>query len=292
LGYYRRARQLHDTANLVIQNHGGRLPADYDQLRALPGIGRYTAGAILSIAYELPYPILEANTIRLFARLLLMESDPRSSTNQKLLWQFSEAILPTTRAGDFNQALMELGSEICRASSPRCNRCPLRRLCPTARLGRQDEIPAAGRKVNYETSREDLIIVRRGGRYLIRQCAEGERWAGLWDFPRVSAHRDDDQNQNTNQNGSGENRASVLAQQLRRMSGLDVQLRNAHRQLLHSVTRFRITLRCWVADRVRGSLKLNSHNLHWAESSQLAKLPMSATGRKIVNLISSTGLFE
>ena len=110
LGYYRRARQLHQAARLICSRHGGRFPRDIDQLRRLPGIGRYTAGAILSIAFDQPQPILEANTSRLFSRLLAWSGDAASTAGQKLGWAMAEAVVPRRHPGRFNQALMELGA--------------------------------------------------------------------------------------------------------------------------------------------------------------------------------------
>ena len=116
----------------------------------MPGIGRYTAGAILSIANDQRLPILEGNTIRLFARLLGMKSDPRTTANQKVLWEFAETILPRLRCGDFNQSLMEVGNQICKPKQPLCDRCPIASLCPTFVKGWQEIIPAKGKKVIYE----------------------------------------------------------------------------------------------------------------------------------------------
>ena len=113
LGYYRRARQLHEAAQRIVAEHGGQFPRDLDAVRRLPGIGRYTAGAILSIAFDARAPILEANTTRLLARLLAYRGDPASAPGQRLLWAMAEAVLPAREAGRFNQALMELGSQVC-----------------------------------------------------------------------------------------------------------------------------------------------------------------------------------
>jgi A/G-specific adenine glycosylase len=131
LGYYRRARQMHAAAKLICEKHDAKFPLDFDQVLALPGVGRYTAGAILSISTDQRLPILEGNTIRLFARLMGLKTDPKTSANQARLWEFSESLLPSKLVGDFNQALMELGSEICTPRNPDCPHCPLLKFCPT-----------------------------------------------------------------------------------------------------------------------------------------------------------------
>ena len=153
-------------------------------IRALPGVGRYTAGAIGSIACGIRAPILEANTVRLYSRLLAFREDTSCKEGQQLLWDFAEALLPRTNAGDVNQALMELGSLVCTPRNPRCEACPVSSLCPTFAAGLQDEIPVAKKKVRFEAVREAAIVVRRVNKVLLRQRPHGERWAGLWDFVR------------------------------------------------------------------------------------------------------------
>jgi len=184
LGYYRRARQLHAAAQQVVSEFGGRFPDDVAALQLLPGIGRYTAGAIASIAFDRRAPILEANTIRLFSRLLAYREDPTKAAGQRLLWHAAEQVLPRKQIAPFNQALMELGSLVCKPANPRCDVCPVATLCATNELGLQKSIPAAGKKVKFTDIAEAAVVVRKNGKVLLRQCAEGERWAGLWDFPR------------------------------------------------------------------------------------------------------------
>ena len=157
LGYYRRARQLQQAAKIIVAEHGGRFPRDPEIVRRLPGIGRYTAGAILSIAFDAREPILEANTLRLFSRLLAYDGDPRSTEGQRLLWAMAEAVLPRRGSGRMNQALMELGSEVCTARAPRCEECPVAALCRANQQGRQLEIPRPKAKRTIEA-------VRAGGR--------------------------------------------------------------------------------------------------------------------------------
>ncbi len=299
LGYYRRARQLHAAAKLVVQQHGGRFPTDFESVLALPGIGRYTAGAILSISLDQQQPILEGNTIRLFARLMEMKSDPRSTSNQKALWEFSESILPRKRCGDFNQSLMELGSEICRPKRPQCLICPIRGLCPTAVKGLQESIPVATKKMKYQELNEAIVIVKRGNKFLVRQCGADERWAGLWDFPRYEIGFPDQSDlQNQKSKGSAKSLASArlnlvqgagsiessIAKTVNRETGLVVALEKSSKQLKHAVTKYKIKLDCYVAATVTGRLKKNS-NLRWMTIAQVREAPMSVTGRKIAKWI-------
>ena len=274
LGYYRRARQLHAAAQAVVENHGGKFPETFEDVLALPGIGRYTAGAILSISLDQQQPILEGNTIRLFARLMKMKDDPKSSASQKELWKFSESLVPRKRAGDFNQALMELGSEVCTPTSPKCSQCPIIQFCPTFVDGLQDQIPASSKKMKYENIHEAVVLVvrnpkgRRNHEILVRQCGAGERWTGLWDFPRFVIP------------GSGETQS--LEDQVKTMSGLDVSICPTGIQMKHAVTRFRIKLDVYECDSVKGRLsRKNDATLRWVTSDELLSLPMSTTGRKI-----------
>jgi A/G-specific adenine glycosylase len=129
LGYYARARNLHATARIVVAEHGGRLPADSQVIRRLPGIGRYTAGAVLSIAYGQGEPILDTNAARVLARVFAVRVRGGKSALQRRLWEVAARVTPATAAGDFNQAIMDLGATVCRPRNPDCRACPVRRDC-------------------------------------------------------------------------------------------------------------------------------------------------------------------
>ena len=141
LGYYRRARDLLRTARLLAATNEGRFPDDLVGLHGLPGLGRYTRNAVLSQAFDLRLPILEANSVRVLARLFGRTGDPRSGPEQRWLWAAAESLLPSRRVGDFNQALMELGALVCTPTAPRCGECPLAADCAARRLGLQAVIP-------------------------------------------------------------------------------------------------------------------------------------------------------
>ncbi len=272
LGYYRRARQLHQAAQRIVRDHNGQLPRDVAALRSLPGVGRYTAGAIASIAWDAREPILEANTIRVFSRLLAYREDPTRSAGQALLWQFSEALLPERHVGTFNQALMELGSRICTPRAPRCDACPVRRLCPTREAGLQESIPVAKAKTVYAAVQEAAVVIRRGPLVLLLQRGADQRWPGLWDFPRFpSAERPSVACQQT------------LQEQVRVLTGLHVELGRPLATIKHGVTRFRITLVCHEARHIAG--RLRGQRFRWVRPGKLEDYPLSVTGRKISRLI-------
>ncbi len=168
LGYYRRARQLHLAAGQIVERHGGQFPHNRDDVLRLAGIGRYTAGAILSIALDQPAPILEANTVRLHSRLLGSEENPTSRAAQDRLWQFAKHLLPKRGAGELNQALMEVGALVCTPKAPRCGDCPLAEWCQARARGLQAVIPRLAKKIPATAVREAAAVVWRGEQVLVR----------------------------------------------------------------------------------------------------------------------------
>jgi A/G-specific adenine glycosylase len=277
LGYYRRARQLHAAARKVVAEHGGKFPSNFEAIRNLPGIGRYTAGAIASIAFDLPTPILEANTVRLFSRLIAYRGDQTSTTGQRALWNFAEHILPNVETGNFNQALMELGSLICTPRTPNCEECPVSALCQAREAGLQEQIPAIKRKLKFEDAHEAAIVIRRGTKVLLRERPHGERWAGLWDFVRfpILARRNRELH-------------PEIERKVHEQVGMKVSIGPRLTTLKHGVTRFRITLDCYTAEHLSGlSKKHDGAALHWVKPSGLAEYPLSVTARKLATLLNS-----
>ncbi len=275
LGYYRRARQMHQAARKIVAEHDGGFPRDAAALRALPGIGRYTAGAILSIAFDAREPILEANATRVLSRLLAYREDPSRPPGQRLLWSFAAALVPRRNAGTFNQALMELGSTVCLPRAPHCDRCPAKRRCPTREAGLQDAIPPPAKKTRYERRHEAAVVVRRDRLVLVRRCGEDERWAGLWDFPRfaIAAPRPDVPRRE-------------LVERVRERTGILIEPGERIAVIKHGVTRFRITLTCHEATYVSGAPSASDDgSLRWVMPAELERLPLSVTGRRIGRLL-------
>jgi A/G-specific adenine glycosylase len=274
LGYYRRARQMHAAARVIVEQHGGQFPRDRESVRALPGGGRYTAGAILSIALDAREPILEANTIRLFCRLLAYDGPPHGREGQELLWAMAEHVLPQRDVGRFNQALMELGSEVCRNRSPQCDACPVAALCAARQRGVQERIPRPKPRPTFEDRHEAAILIRRAGRVLLMQCPEGARWAGLWDFPRYELTTEHEPR-----------RRDEMAEKVRRETGLAIELGERIKTIRHGVTRFRITLDCYEAQCVSGRLPRRAGRaMRWVRPGELEEYPLSTTGRKLSRL--------
>mgnify|MGYP000889777945 CR=1 FL=1 len=184
LGYYHRARNLHRAAKEVCGKHGGKLPADYYKVLSLPGVGRYTVGAICSIAFGMRLPVLDGNVVRVLARLANFRAPVDTSAAQKRLWAWAEALTPERHPGDFNQSLMELGALVCARSKPACLLCPVRTFCRAEDPG---SLPAKVRRVALAPLIEDVEIVIRRGRVLVCCDPAAPRWPGLWQFPRTRA---------------------------------------------------------------------------------------------------------
>lgn len=280
LGYYRRARQLHAAAKKIVAEYGGEFPSSLEEVRGLPGIGRYTAGAILSIGLDQQLPILEANTIRVLSRLTAYQKEVESTAGKAYLWSVAERILPQEQCGTFNQALMELGSEICTPKSPACERCPVAQLCEARRQDLVAKIPRPAKRMVYEEVTELAVIVRKGSQVLLRHCQPGERWAGLWDFPRFAA------------NGGEANdelgKAIVAGTHLQ--TGLRIEPGEQLLTIKHGVTRFRITLHCYEAtlkSPAKEPKKAKKPGLptRWVAIDSLAEYPLSTTGRKISRVL-------
>ncbi len=275
LGYYRRARQLHAAAQVIVAEHGGRFPRDVETLQSLPGIGRYTAGAIASIAFDQRAPILEANTIRLLSRLIAYPKDPTKSAGQRLLWQMAEEVLPRQDIARFNQGLMELGSLVCTPKGPRCDACPVARLCAAHEAGLEESIPRQGPKTKFVSVTEAAIVVRKNGQILLRQCPEGQRWAGLWDFPRFEVESE----------GPLLVRDELVAK-TRQQTGVVVEPGPLLKTIKHGVTRYRITLDCYAARYQSGKIARNGgEKLRWARPDDLDAYPLSTSGRKLADFI-------
>jgi len=275
LGYYRRARQLHQAAQQVQTKHAGVFPTDYKSVSELPGVGRYTAGAVLSFSSDQRFPIVEANTQRLYARLLRLMQETSSKTAQLHLWSFAERVLPSrSGSGNLNQAFMEMGSQVCVPKNPLCLICPVKTLCPTFASGLQATIPAPKRPKEYTDLREVALVIRDSkGRMLMRRCTSEERWAGLWDFPRFDV---------TECKSAG-SQTRAVAEQFQARFGQKLIVGPKIHELKHSVTRYRISLNAYEAeiDSVADCTLETSFETKWVIASNKLELALNASGQKL-----------
>ena len=192
LGYYSRVRNLQKAARIVCEQYGGQLPADYDALRALPGIGDYTAGAIASISFGLPVPAVDGNVLRIAARLTGCGDNVLLPQTRQRFRDALAAVMPPHRPGDFNQALMDLGAGVCLPGQPTCEACPARMLCAALAAGRQRELPVREKNTGKPTEQLTVFVLTRpDGAAALRQRPEKGLLAGLWEFPHVPGMLDE-----------------------------------------------------------------------------------------------------
>lgn len=291
LGYYSRARNLHRASQAVVNEHAGQFPSEVEALQTLPGIGRYTAGAISSFAFDRPAAIVEANTERLYARLLALRDDVRASASQKLLWQFAEELVPEKRAGDFNQALMDIGSKLCRPVDPDCQSCPLQKYCGAFRDGLQKEVPVRKPAVAITAITELAVVLMDRDRFLLRRRTESERWAGMWDFVRFEISAEESSAlplvQKRGRSKSlfspeGLELPEFAVQKTQSQIGLRPGSIVASTEFSYSVTRYKVQLIIFAcsARRARGK---SIDGVQWFSLQELPELPLSMTGRRIAD---------
>jgi A/G-specific adenine glycosylase len=277
LGYYSRARNLQRAARDVVAHHGGRLPPSVAALLSLPGIGRYSAGAIASIAFGADEPAIDGNIVRVLTRLFALGGDPKRAPLAARLWELARALLPTGRAGDFNQALMELGATICTPKAPRCVSCPIQRHCAALRADRVLDYPESAPRRAPTLERRAVAWITKGLRVLAVRAPQGAaRWAGMWQFPDVEL---------------GGTRAphAALASGLERSTGLSVQVGERLLELRHQVTRFRIELEVFGCTAPAGRARALAYDeVRWTPVDELGTLPMPAAHRKIARSLAST----
>lgn len=274
LGYYRRARSLHAAAQQIVESLGGEFPNSVETIQELHGIGRYTAGAIASFAFDQPAPILEANTIRLFSRIMAITESTQLSSVQNQLWQFAAEILPTGNgSGKLNQAVMELGSLICTPQNPKCQSCPIRKQCRAHELGLEGQIPLVLKKPKAEPLvHVGAVIQDRQGRFLLRQNDSSQWWQDLWDLPwveiavRKSLKLDASERHEIEQ---------TFSERL----GIRVQVEQQLASVRHAVTKYKVHYFCLRSSLAKGSKLKASKNLGWFSSQELP--PVSSRFKKI-----------
>jgi A/G-specific adenine glycosylase len=195
LGYYSRLRNIHKAAKIVMEKYGGGLPASFDELRSLPGIGEYTAGSVGSIAFQLPVPCVDGNVLRVVTRLTADTSDIGAASTKKRLTEWVREIVPKGRPGDFNQAMMELGATVCLPNGlPKCEICPVAFFCEARIQNRMTEFPVKGEKTVRKIEKKTVLILLDSaapgitGRTALRKRAEPGLLSGLWEFPNLNGH--------------------------------------------------------------------------------------------------------
>lgn len=187
LGYYRRARHLHAAAKRIIQDYDGQVPGEVEQLMTLPGVGRYTAGAIASIAFHRRAAVLDGNVTRVLTRWYAIDKPTDAPAVIKKLWGLAQRLVPPRRPGDFNQAIMELGATVCLPQNPRCGDCPVAKQCQANTWGMADRLPVTAPRRPPRQVTHHVVAMQRNGRYLFEQRPDKGLWSKMWQMPTVEA---------------------------------------------------------------------------------------------------------
>jgi A/G-specific adenine glycosylase len=271
LGYYSRARSLLKAARIIMEQYHGHIPTTRNELEKLPGFGRYTAAAIASIAFNQDEVVLDGNVKRVLSRVLNIDIPVNTPAGEKLLWQKAEELLPHGQAGDYNQAIMDLGALICLPRSPLCAQCPVAELCQAQQLGLQDERPVIIEKKPIPHYLVVGAILHDGDRVLIQHRPSKGLLGGLWEFPGGKIE-------------AGETPEEALVREIREELGVTIQVGQRLGQYKHAYTHFKVTLTAFHAVNITGKPEaLAATELAWVTPNQLNDYPMGKIDRLISN---------
>jgi A/G-specific adenine glycosylase len=269
LGYYTRVRNLQKAAQVIVEKHGGKFPEKFDDVLALSGIGRYTAGAICSIAFNQPKPILDGNVIRVLTRIFGIAENPKEKETNAQLWKLAEELVQNSKPcySHLNQSLMELGALVCTPHQPKCLICPVRSLCVAYRDGLTESLPNPGKRTAATARHVIAFVIGHRGRFLVRQRPAGIVNAHLWEFPNVEV-------------AAGGTPAAAALTPVAKNLGL--QLRDAKPlcTVKHSITRYRITLEAFTVSLKKSPAKTNGV---WKTPAQMRQLAFTAAHKKLAS---------
>lgn len=270
LGYYARGRNLHRAAQIVVREHGGQLPADREKLLALPGIGPYTVGAILSLAFDQDAAVLDGNVRRVLSRLMAIDDDPRTAQTRDKLWALAEVLIPSGQAGRFNEALMDLGATICTPHDPRCGLCPLNTVCQAYIRGDPEGYPQRNRRAPTPHYNVSAGVIWRGTQVLIAQRPLNGLLGGLWEFPGGKQE-------------AGESLAECLIRELREELNVAVAVGDKVAVVRHGFTHFRITVYAFECRYLSSGepQALGVEDWRWVTLDELDEYAMPVVDRKI-----------
>ena len=273
LGYYQRARNLHRAARTMVTEHGGEIPRDYDTLLALPGFGPYTTAAVLSIAFDRPHPVLDANVRRVCMRLMGLHGQADTRKDRAILG-FLKPRLPGHDTGTFNQALMELGALVCRSKNPACLVCPVVDHCNAYAAGDQEIIPRP-RKRSYTRLEAVVAVIREQDRYLIQKRSDTGLLAGLWEFPGGKLE-------------PGETAEQALRREVLEELGVEVTGSRFLTTVEHAYTQFRVTIHAF-ACRVSAPPRLRRKTLRWVTLQGMRRFPFPSGSVRLIRFLEKKG---
>jgi A/G-specific adenine glycosylase len=267
LGYYSRARNIHKAAKIVTERFSGELPRNLEDLRSLPGIGRYTVGAIASMAFKMDEPTLDGNLRRVFSRVFDVAEFADSPRGEKILWDLAAENLPSGQASDYNQALMDIGATICLPKNPRCLLCPLMEICKARENGTQEQRPVLkARKQAPQYIHAAAVIIERG-RVLLSQRPVDGLLGGMWEFPNARVETDP---------------AKELTKVLNAAYRLKVKRKEALGVVQHAYTHFKVTVHAFRCESV--SIPRDK-KFKWVKVAELNDFPMGKIDRQIAGML-------
>ncbi len=269
LGYYSRARNLHKAAQFIVDECEGLFPDSVERLMQLPGVGRSTAGAIVSIAFDKAAPILDGNVRRVLVRLMALQKPPRDRESEKLLWSWAEDLTPTEKPHDYAQAIMDLGATICLPRRPDCGNCPLRGICLAKKEGLENMLPVTAKKGKLPERRQLVLIVKKNNRLLVRRRPANGLLGGMWEFPCV----DQDDGEAAEQKLQALARDYFVQESFERVGSVNHVY--SHFQLEVDIYR----AECCDADRIAQS------DSFWHDADSLVSSPLHGAHQKVLKLI-------
>ena len=275
LGYYSRARNLHASAQIIVEEYEAQLPPDPEQLKELPGIGEYTAAAIASMAFGLDAPALDGNIRRVYARIFDVSEPLGSPEARRRFRVLARSHLPSGKAGDYNQALMDLGAMICTPRSPNCSACPVNESCQARELEIQELRPV--RKVRAEIPHHIVTaaVIRQDNQVLISQRPQNGLLGGLWEFPGGKLE-------------SGEHLKAALQREILEELGINIHIEAAIGVFRHAYTHFRVTLHAFSCSVANGTPRaLEVDEIRWVQIDQLEEYPMGKIDRDIARQLAA-----
>lgn len=273
LGYYARARNLHRAAQIVATQYHGVIPHDKSELMSLPGIGHYTMGAILSMAFNQDEPVLDGNVRRVLCRIFHVTDNPRLRRVESRLERLLIRLLPAGQAGSFNQALMELGATLCTPRIPRCTICPLETLCESKRLGVQNELPVSAPRRALPHHEVAVGLIWKGNRLLIARRPPEGLLGGLWEFPGGKRK-------------PGETLEECLRREVREELGITIHVKRRVTTVEHGYSHFRVTLHAFECHWQRGKPQaLGCNDWAWARLDQLDHYAFPRANQKIIEAL-------
>ncbi len=269
LGYYSRARNIHKTARILQTEYQSQLPADPQKLQRLPGIGRYTAAAITSIAFGKDEAALDGNIRRILSRVFDIDLPIRTPAAEKVFWDLAEKQLPPGRAGDYNQALMDLGATICLPGKPKCLLCPIQQHCLAFERGVQELRPVLPEKKPLPHYIVTAAIVYKDERYLLAQRPQNGLLGGLWEFPGGKQE-------------TQESLEEALQREIKEELDCEIQVLDHFGVYQHAYTHFRVTLHAFFCNIIKGEPKaIEASQLTWCSLDELTNYPMGKIDRQI-----------